>query len=235
MHGRVVSLNLTLMCGRFVRSSSVETYAEIFGAESGCGLEPSYNIAPSQTVLAARSGNTGRELALLHWGLVPPWAKDKRMAYSTINARAESVAFKPAFRAAYRKRRCLIAADGFYEWKRLPDSRQPYFIGLKSGEPFAFAGLWERWEKGDEVIESCTIIVTEANELLADVHARMPVILPAESYEAWLEPQRQEPENLNAYLRPFPAALMQAFPVSLRVNSPRNDDEGLLARVEPEQ
>jgi putative SOS response-associated peptidase YedK len=216
------------MCGRFVRSSSVETYARLFDAEGGFDLDPSYNVAPSQAALIARPSDGRRQLALLHWGLVPAWASDSKIAYSTFNARAETVATKPAFRTAFRRRRCLIAADGFYEWKRMAGERQPYFIGLRDGGPFAFAGLWERWQRGDETMESCTIIVTQANELIAPIHDRMPVILPPERYAAWLDPGLDDPRRLQDCLQPYPASALRVYPVSSRVNNPRNNDAALL-------
>lgn len=217
------------MCGRFVRSSSVDTYARLFDAEGGFDLAPSYNVAPSQAALVARHTRGRRQLAQLHWGLVPAWARDRKIAYSTFNARAETVATKPAFRAAFRRRRCLIAADGFYEWQRATGDRQPYFIGLMDGGPFAFAGLWEHWRRGDETLESCTIIVTRANELIAPIHDRMPVILPPERYAAWLDPALDDPQRLKDCLQPFPASALQVHPVSSRVNNPRNNDAGLLS------
>jgi putative SOS response-associated peptidase YedK len=212
------------MCGRFVRSSPVETFAELFGARADFVLSPRYNIAPTQAVLAARNALEGeQELVALHWGLVPHWAKEPKTSYSTINARAETVAEKPAFRKAFRYRRCLIAADGFYEWRRTGGPKQPYYIGLKDGEPFAFAGIWERWERQGETIDSCAIIVTQANELVAEIHDRMPVILDPADYEAWMDLKLQDPERLKAFLQPYPAERMRAHPVSTRVNNSKND------------
>lgn len=219
------------VCGRYARFTPAEIYARLFDAEAEVALlAPRYNIAPSQPVLAARNGPGGtREMVALQWGLIPFWAKDPKTGYSTINARAETVASKPAFRQPFRKRRCLIAADGFYEWQRTNHRKQPYYIRLRAGEPFAFAGLWEHWERDGEVIESCTIIVTQANSLVAAIHDRMPVILPQTDYDTWLNPQLQDPGALNPLLRPYPADGMIASPVGLAVNNPRNDSPELLA------
>lgn len=165
------------MCGRFVRTTPVERFAELFGADGHPPGPPSHNISPGARLLAARAGADGhRELCLLKWGLVPAWSDEPRTAYSTINARAETVADKPAYRAAFRQRRCLIAADGFYEWHPQPDGhKQPYFIRLADG-PFAFAGIWEHWERDRQHLESCSIIVTAANTLIQPIHERMPDI-----------------------------------------------------------
>src|SRR5262249_6524476 len=157
-------------------------------------------------------------------GLIPSWAEDKKIGNQLINARAETVATKPAFRSAYRKRRCLVLADGFYEWQKTDGKKQPYYFQLSDGHPFGFAGLWEHWEHEGELIESCTIVTTEANDLLRSIHNRMPVILHAADYERWLDPGNQTATGLAELLRPFPAEEMQARPVSLHVNNPRNED-----------
>lgn len=221
------------MCGRYVRSSSPRVFAERFQASGDLDLSPSYNVAPSNAALIARTAPDGkRELAAVRWGLIPFWAKDPKIGYKMINARAESVASKPAFREAYKRRRCLIAADGFYEWKAQEDGKQPYFIRLKDGEPFAFAGLWEHWEGDGQVIESCTIITTEANRLVADIHDRMPVILPPESYGSWLAANPRLGSALKLLLRPYPAQGMEAFPVSQAVNNPRSDGPELARPID---
>lgn len=167
------------MCGRFTLRTPAKHIAEIFGLSDVFDLPHQYNIAPSQDVAAVRLNREGkkRELAMLHWGLVPFWAKDPKIGYRTINARAETLATKPSFRNAFKKRRCLIVADGFYEWQKTNGKKQPFLIHMKDDRPFAFAGLWEHWKGDDEVIESCTIIVTEANDLMKPIHDRMPVIL----------------------------------------------------------
>lgn len=217
------------MCGRFVRSSSPEIFAELFGAQGELSLAPSHNVAPSQSVLAARNTERGRrELAQLYWGLIPRWAKEPKTPYSTINARAETVATKPTFRDAFRRRRCLVAADGFFEWKRLGTTKQPYFIHLEGRQPFAFAGVWDHWAKGGQVIESCAIIVTAANAVMHAIHDRMPVILDPENYSAWLNPEQKDPQPLLRLLQPYTGHDLQAYPVSTRVNSPKNNTSDLL-------
>ncbi|MFH0342280.1 MAG: SOS response-associated peptidase [Chromatiales bacterium] len=220
------------MCGRFVRFSSPETFAELLEARGVLNLVPSYNVAPSESVLVARNGEGGgRELALLHWGLIPYWSKGPKTPYSTINARAETVHTKPAFQHAIRRRRCLIGSDGYYEWKKLGRTRQPYFIRLKDAAPFAFAGLWEHWERGEERIDSCSIIVTDAAETLRDIHDRMPVILSPEHYNTWMDPELADPVRLKPLLAPYPSERMEAYPVSTRVNSPKNDHADLIVRM----
>ena len=171
---------------------------------------------------AAAGGS--RELVRLHWGLVPSWAKEEAIGSRLINARAETVTEKPAFRAAFRSRRCLVLADGFYEWQRLGTRKQPYFISFRDRRPFAFAGLWERWQSGSgRSVESCTIITTSANEAVAPVHDRMPVILDPHDHAAWLDTGSKESGDLIHLLRPQPSEAMEAFPVSLLVNNPAND------------
>jgi putative SOS response-associated peptidase YedK len=223
------------MCGRYVRYTPIDRYAERFGCDAvAADLDPtpSYNVAPSQPVLAARTTAGGRrELTALKWGLLPAWAKEPKLPYATINARAETVAEKPAFRAAFRKRRCLIAADGFYEWQKTGNHKQPFFIRLADRSPFAFAGLWEHWEQAGEAIESCAIIVTEANALMRTIHDRMPVILSPDDYDLWLDPEIGDPARLTPLLVPYPAERMEAWPVGTAVNSPRNDGPELLAAV----
>jgi putative SOS response-associated peptidase YedK len=213
------------MCGRFVRSSSAQTIAAMFGVEIG-DLPASYNIAPSQSVAAILQPDTDPQLHWLRWGLIPAWAKDLKIGYKLINARSETVAEKPSFRTAFRQRRCLIPADGFYEWQQVEGSRQkqPYFIGLQDERPFAFAGLYERWESPDgETIDSCTIVTTTANDLVAPIHERMPVILAPQEYAQWLDPGFKEIDRLQALLDPYPAAEMIIYPVSSLVNSPKNN------------
>lgn len=191
-------------------------------------LEPRFNLAPSQDAPIVRLNTDGeRELAMLRWGLVPSWSKDPKPSYSTINARAETVAEKPTYRSAFKSRRCLVPADGFYEWQKVGSRKQPWRITMKDDGLFAFAGLWERWER-DGVIESFTIIVTEANDLMKPIHDRMPVILDPADYDEWLAPETNG-AAAQALLRPFPPAHMRAYLISTRVNSPRNDDPGVIA------
>jgi putative SOS response-associated peptidase YedK len=185
--------------------------------------EPVYNIAPTQQVLTVTS-QSERQAEYMRWGLIPFWAKDKKIGYRMINARGETVAEKPSFRTALRKRRCLILADGFYEWQKLGDKqKRPMRIALKSGEPFAFAGLWESWKDPEgETIKSCTIITTEANEYLSPIHHRMPVILPQEQESFWLDKEVEDPLALASVIASYPADKMDAFEVSTLVNNVRN-------------
>lgn len=214
------------MCGRYTLQATPEEIAAQFVIEEPPLFKPRYNIAPSQTVpvVRIRPDTTRHELVLLRWGLIPFWAKDPKIAYSTINAKAETVAEKPLFRSAFRKRRCLIPTSGFYEWQHQGRQKQPMYIHLRDRRPFAFAGLWERWEPKDgEPIESCTIITTEPNEFMRPIHNRMPVILTAQDYEVWLDPAVQQTDALQALLKPYPAEEMEAYAVSKMVNNPRFD------------
>ncbi len=215
------------MCGRFTLTISPEELAAAFpwlSLPPGASAAPGrYNIAPGQPV-AVVANDDDRRLDYFLWGLVPFWSKDPRRGF--INARAESLAEKPSFKAAYRYRRCLIFADGFYEWRRLPGkkTKQPYYIHLKDSRPFAFAGLWERWQSpdGSELL-TCAIITTQANELLRPIHNRMPVILPENAYAQWLAPGEGDPARLQPLLRPYPPDQIEAYPVATLVNSPTND------------
>ncbi|HUI16306.1 MAG TPA: SOS response-associated peptidase [Alphaproteobacteria bacterium] len=220
------------MCGRYSLTTPAEAMRRLFGFAGPLpNLPARYNIAPTQQVPIVRlDREAARELASVRWGLIPFWAKDATIGNRLINARAEGLAEKPSFRAAFRARRCLVPADGFYEWQATPRGKRPYRIGLTGGSPealplFAFAGLWEHWAKAADgvAIESCTIVTTEANELLRPIHERMPVILAAEDHAAWLDPATPTGAAL-ALLKPYPAAAMLAYPVSTRVNSVRFDD-----------
>lgn len=188
-------------------------------------LEPRYNVAPSQPVAVVPNDGENR-LDFFVWGLIPSWAKDPKIGYRMINARAETVDQKPSYKAAFRRRRCLVLADGFFEWKRDPGSKSktPMYIKLKSGDPFGMAGLWEIWHNGDgSEVRSCTIITTESNELLSEIHDRMPVILPEERYQLWLNPDECDPAELKPLLIPYFSDQMMAYPVSRLVNNPAND------------
>ncbi len=219
------------MCGRFSLGLDLadlqDALPEFVFPET---LAPRYNIAPSQDVAVAPNNGSGK-VEFFRWGLVPFWAKDPAIGNRMINARADTLAEKPAFRAAYRRRRCLILADGFYEWQALPDrkAKTPMYVRLASGAPFAFAGLWEVWRPDDTPIFSCTIITTEPNALMAPIHNRMPVILPPEAYTRWLDPADLPPTRLQDLLKPYPAELMLAYPVSSLVNSPTHDDPACIA------
>jgi putative SOS response-associated peptidase YedK len=224
------------MCGRYTLACEPQLLAEYFALDQvPAALAPRFNIAPGQPVAAIRRDDRrGRRLDLLRWGLIPSWAKEPAIGNRLINARDESLADKPAFRDAFRQRRCLVAADGFYEWKRADGHKQPYWIARRDRRPFAFAGLWERWQPADgsAAITSCTIITTAADPRLRDVHDRMPAILPPEAYDAWLSAGTAA-ERLAALLKPFPPDAMVVQPVSSRVNNPRNDGPELLEPVEP--
>jgi putative SOS response-associated peptidase YedK len=226
------------MCGRFARRSTQEVLADWFGVEleDMPWFAPSFNVAPQsvQPVVRLNRDSGDREFALLRWGLVPFWAKHAKFGYSTINARAEEAASKPAFREALKKRRCLVPADAFYEWMK-PNAKLkiPYAIALTSGEPCALAGLWESWRPAEgPSIETFTILTTDPNEVTEPFHNRMPVILEPKDYDRWLEPgdPARPPIDL---LRPYPADRMRAWPVSARVGNVRNNDPALLEPVTP--
>jgi putative SOS response-associated peptidase YedK len=226
------------MCGRYSLTTPPEAMRRLFHTSGALlNVPPRYNIAPTQEAAVVRlRAEGGRELVLLRWGLVPSWSQGPDSGYGMINARAETVADKPAFRGAFRRRRCLVPADGFYEWRKEGARKQPYRVRLEDGGLFSFAGLWEHWEGGPEgapqAIESFTIIVTDANELLKPIHERMPVIVAPSDHDAWLDAEGTRPEDAAALLRPFPADRMEAYRVSLRVNSPRNDDPGCIAPLQ---
>ena len=216
------------MCGRFVLAvDPADLEASFVGVElpPAGAMQPRYNIAPTQPV-AVITNSAERKLEFFNWGLIPSWAKDPKIGNRMINARAETLAEKPSFRAAYKRRRCLIPTNGFYEWQRHPDSKTktPMFISLTSGKPFAFAGLWESWHSSEgDLVLSCTIITTTPNELMEPIHNRMPAILSAEAYDVWLAPGEQSGVKMQSLLAPYPAAEMQAYAISTFVNSPRND------------
>ncbi len=226
------------MCGRYNVIPNADAWISAFDLPVSArpvieSLAPSYNVAPSQAVPIVRSSqdNDQRTVALLHWGLIPSWAKDAKIGYRTINARAETLAEKPSFRAAYKKRRCLVIANGFYEWRTQQpgeSSKQPFHIHPKTEQPLAFAGLWEQWknpENGQEVY-SCCIITTVANQTMIPIHQRMPVILEQENYQRWLDPRVSQVGDL---LRPCPDDLLEAGPGSTFVNNPKNNDARCLA------
>lgn len=218
---RVVRYN-TFMCGRYTLTTPGETLATLFDLPEPPDFGPRYNIAPTQPVAIVTAASPA--LRVVQWGLVPSWAKDPSIGARMINARSETAAEKPSFRAAFKRRRCLIPADGFYEWRKTSSGpKQPYWIALADKAPFAFAGLWEQWESPEGFLESCTILTSAANALLAHVHDRMPVILPRDCYDRWLHTLETEARSLQSLLRPFDAAAMRAWPVSTTVNSPRNE------------
>jgi putative SOS response-associated peptidase YedK len=221
------------MCGRYMLATPRERLIARFRLQRAAELLPRFNIAPSESIAAIRENvNHERELVLLRWGLIPSTIKDTKNSYRMINARAETVSQRPAFRAAFAHRRCLIPADGFYEWQRTNDNKQPYFVRAKDENPLAFAGLWERWQRGQEVIESCTIITTSANESLAPIHDRMPAILREDTYDLWLDPSVQDLGALQALLLPCDAKKLVAYPVSKHVNHPKNDDAECIRQLQ---
>ncbi len=223
------------MCGRYTLTSPLEGVRQLFDFIERPNLAPRYNIAPTQDVAAVRLGDDGkRHLVQLRWGLIPSWAKDAAIGARLINARAESVAEKPSFRRAFAKRRCLLPADGFYEWKTEKGAKQPYRITMADGRPFAFAGLWEAWQdrEAGDTLESCSIITTDATPALARIHGRMPVILDPEAFAIWLDPDAA-PETLQALLKPYDGPLT-AHRVSPRVNKVANQDAALIEPLEPE-
>lgn len=212
------------MCGRFTLTIDPGELQELFpSVVIPTGMQPRFNIAPSQPI-AVISSEDPKILTFYQWGLVPSWAKDMQVGNKMINARAETLAEKPSFRNAFRRRRCLILADGFYEWKVTGNTKQPMYIYLQDHQPFAFAGLWEHWHAPDgSELKSCAIITTQPNKLMADIHNRMPVILSPESYDKWLDTTSQDFRFLNSLLVPYANTDMKAHPVSRLVNSPNHD------------
>ena len=216
------------MCGRYRLTAKERYLRDHFGLDEDPAWTLRWNISPTQLVPVVRQKGTSsrRSFDLVRWGLIPSWAKDRSIATKTINAMSETAADKPAFRDALRLRRCVIPADSFYEWLRNGSKqKQPFSIGMADGSTFAFAGLWESWTdpRGD-VVETCTILTTTPNALVAEVHNRMPVILRIEDYARWLDPSSYNASLLRACLKPYDPALMKQYPVSTRVNRPENDD-----------
>lgn len=221
------------MCGRYAFFSPAEAVKRIFALEEVPELEPRYNVSPTQSVAAVRAGEEGaRAFAMLHWGLVPKWAKERAIGNRMINARSETIAEKPSFRDAFRKRRCLVLADGWYEWQVTPDGKQPWFIHLGNSRPLAFAGLWERWKDPADgaLLESCTIVTTDASESIRKIHERMPVVLADEDWDRWLDTAFSDADKLAELLRPFEPKALEAWPVSRQVNAPKNQGPALIAR-----
>ena len=241
------------MCGRYVSATPPDQIAAYFDAAAPEALlEPSYNVAPTKDVYAVLSDGTTRVVDAFHWGLIPLWAKDAKIGSKMINARAETLADKSAYRRAYQKRRCIIPADGFFEWKKVPGqkAKQPMFIHRNDGEPMAFAGLWEVWRPGSPAesgagdagtpddestwVHSCTIITGEPNEVVSPIHDRMPVQLPPSAWDTWLSRDVEDTDLLGKLLVPAPASLLAAHPVSLRVNDVRQNDSALVDAFDPD-
>ncbi|RIK82290.1 MAG: hypothetical protein DCC68_06685 [Planctomycetota bacterium] len=213
------------MCGRFTLRARMQVLVKQFRLDAAVPVRPRYNIAPTQDVPVVRTTPDGqRELVMLRWGLVPSWADDLAIGNRMINARGETVAEKPSFRSALKKRRCVVVADGYYEWKKTGKAKQPYLFHFDDDRPFAFAGLWERWSKGGEPLETCTVITTTASPLASLAHDRMPTILEGPALDIWLDPEVTDSAALTGFLQPFAHDGFVATPVSTLVNSPANED-----------
>ncbi len=220
------------MCGRFVNHNSLSKIEKTFNVDTvTCDAVENYNVAPEQEVLSVIRYSDTR-LGKLHWGFVPHWSKDLSMGIRMINARSETLSEKPSFRDAFEKRRCLIVADGFYEWKGEKGNKQPWYITLPEDAPFGFAGLWEIWKGGESEYKSCTIITTDASESIKGIHHRMPVVLKPEAYDSWLDPGNHNVEELNRILKDGAVNDFKYYPVSKRVNTVRNNDEKCIAPLE---
>jgi putative SOS response-associated peptidase YedK len=215
------------MCGRFTLHTPESRLREVFNLDQSesLGLEPRYNIAPSQLVPMIRDTDAGREMVMTKWGLVPHWSRESNTRYSTINARIESVAEKPAYRAPFKHRRCLIPADGFYEWKVIDGRKVPHHIRMRDGGVFALAGLWDHWEGDGESLDSCSIIVMPANDVMKTLHERMPAIIAPANYDLWLDRRVSDKDEIMGYLDSTPSSRLVTYPVSSRVNSPMHDDK----------
>ena len=222
------------MCGRFTLFTDIEEIKERFDIQGSFDEEYqfSYNIAPSQSVLSVINDGVRNRLGYLRWGLIPFWAKDEKAGYKMINARAETIAEKASFRHAYKKKRCLIIADSFYEWKKTPERKIPMRIKLKNHAPLGMAGLWESWKSPEGIsIYSCSVITTVPNELMTSIHDRMPVILKPEDEKDWLNPSTNDPAYLQQYLKSFDSEQMEAFEVSTDVNSTKNNSPNLIQQI----
>ncbi len=224
------------MCGRYNLVTDADAIIDFFevakSSLSSQALKPRYNIAPSQEVAAVRLSSDGRELVMLHWGLIPSWSKESKIKYSTINARADTVDTKPAYRSAFKRQRCIIPCTGFYEWKVTESGKQPYYIGFEGLKLFGLAGLWDRWQgEGEQSIESCTIIVTDANSVILPVHDRMPVILGEQYFDQWLDADNKDIAALKSLLIPHDPKNMTIFAINKRVNNPSDDDPKCMEKV----
>jgi putative SOS response-associated peptidase YedK len=229
------------MCGRFTlalnKKDSLQGFAVDFGLSEVPDLPSRYNIAPSQAIaVVIEESEKPRKLQWMQWGLIPSWAKDPSITSKLINARAETLSEKPSFRAAFKRRRCLIPADGFFEWQKVDGKKQPHYICLEERQPFAFAGLWEHWQSGDgsEILTS-TIITTTASALMKPIHDRMPVILEPADYDQWLDPYSGDPTRLLLLLKPYEGENLRSFPVSTKVNKPQNDDPECIEPISVER
>jgi putative SOS response-associated peptidase YedK len=225
------------MCGRYAITTAPEAIRKLFGYPEQPNFPPRYNVAPTQPIPIVRLEHGARHFALVRWGLIPAWVEDPKNFSLTINARADNVLTKPAFRNAMRYRRCLVPADGFYEWQAARQGpKQPYYARRKDGAPFAFAGLWELWSgPNGEEMESAAIVTTEASRTLEPLHDRMPAIVPADAFDLWLDTRNVDAETAAALLIPAPEHLLEAYPVSFAVNKHENDDASLVAPLTEEQ
>jgi putative SOS response-associated peptidase YedK len=226
------------MCGRYTVTATPEVLRALFGYPEQPNFPPRFNIAPTQPIAIVRLMDGKRQFALVRWGLLPSWVKDPKAFTLLINARGETVASKPAFRAAMKRRRCLIPADGFYEWQAVAGRKQPFYVRARSGAPFAFAGLWETWTgPNGEELETAAIVTTNANKTLSNIHDRMPVVVPPEAFDLWLDCAKVDATTASALIAPAPEGLFEAYPVSTHVNRVANDDpklvEPLVAGAEP--
>lgn len=213
------------MCGRFTLTSSTQEIACLFGLKGVSPLAPKYNIGPGQCVFTIRQKEAAAsyEFAQLQWGFLPSWAESPSFGQRLINARSETVAVKPAFRRSFTSRRCLIFANGFYEWQIRPTGKQPFYITSTSGKPFGMGGIWERWKKNGRIVETCAVLTCEAHEAMRPVHQRMPVVIPQINYEEWLDQDRSDQKNLKSFLKPLTLEETTIYPVSTHVNHIRND------------
>lgn len=221
------------MCGRYAFFSPAEAVRRTFRLDDLPQLEPRYNVAPTQSVAAVRAAEEGgRAFAMLHWGLVPKWAKERAIGNRMINARSETLDEKPSFREAFRKRRCLVLADGWYEWQVAAGGKQPWFIRMKDAQPIAFAGLWERWKDpaNGALLESCTIVTTDAAASIRKIHDRMPVVVAEADQDRWLDTAFSDTATLSGLLKPCDAEALEAWPVSRQVNAPKNQGPALIER-----
>jgi putative SOS response-associated peptidase YedK len=226
------------MCGRYTLHTRLNRLLQQFAVEAREGgitplfdYKPRYNIAPTQQVPIIRQVDGQREVSTVRWGLVPPWADPEKPLPMMNNARSEEVTEKPTFKSIIKNKRCLIIADGFFEWEKIGKLKQPHYFGLRGYEPFAFAGLWQTWHKGDKPVDSCTIMTTSANELVGEIHDRMPVILSPDDYDLWLDPEMQEPAKLTRLYKPFPASEMESRLVSMDVNKVANQGAELIEPI----
>lgn len=219
------------MCGRFTLTDEIVHLQDYFEFEYDEVMVPRYNIAPGQNILTVVSDGSKRMGRNMKWGLVPSWASDEKIGYKMINARSETIEEKPSFKHAFKRQRCLILADGFYEWKKIEKMKLPYRFVMKDRKPFAFAGIWEIWSKGEQPLQTCTILTTSPNKVTEDVHDRMPVILHEDTYDQWLNLAFQNTQELKELLQPFPAEYMEKYEVSTLVNSARNEAAELIQPV----